>query len=254
MNFENFTITRREVLVTISITILLIMFGFLIASEIRNKINEKNEKYFKALKIENNEEQFKYSINTNIGYTLAQGTVEAIEPVSKDIEGRYFYIRKVKEKYTMHTRQVAHTRTVGNKTETYYTTEEYWTWDYAGEEECHVNKFKYLGVEFDYKTINFHNSKYKETIRESSKIRYNYYVIPAEFEGVLFSKIKNNTINENEFYYNRNIQTVIEMKEKEITSIAKVFWTIWIIVVVIIDFVYAYFENDYLEDNKIKEV
>lgn len=250
MDFGDVRVTKREVLVTISITMILIMFGFIISNQMKNKINEKNEKYFKSLKIENNNEQFKYAINTNIGYTLAQGKVEAIEPVSKDIAGQYLYIQKVKEKYTMHTRKVAHTRRVGNKTETYYTTEEYWTWDYVGKEECHVNRFRYLGVEFEYGTINFHNTEYKETIRESDKIRYKYYVIPSEFQGVLFSNIKNNTINENEFYHNRNIQTIVEIKEKEATSTVVGFWIAWIIFVGIIDFIYVCFDNDYLEEKR----
>lgn len=250
MDFEDFTITKREILVVISLTLLLITLGFFISNGIDNKITEKNEKYFKSLKIDNNEEQFKYAINTNIGYALTQGIVRAVEPVSiNDIEGEYFYIKKVKEKYTKHTRQVAKTRTKSDgTTETYYVTEEYWTWDYAGSETFHVNKFTYLGMEFDYGSIDFNNDGYKEMKQESYYIRYLYYTIPVEFNGCLFTNIYDKSINENEFYYDKDIKTIINQKENESESSVIVFWVIWIIFICFIDFGYVYLDNYYLED------
>ena len=89
MDFGDFTVTKREILVCISITIILIAIGFFIHNCIENFTNEKNEKYFKALKIENNADMFDYAIKTNTGYTFIQGKVEGIEPVQKDINGKY---------------------------------------------------------------------------------------------------------------------------------------------------------------------
>lgn len=242
-------ITKREILVSIAITLILLGLGFLISSLIKNKINEDNEKYYKALKINNNEEQFEYALRTNIGYTLAEGKIKAVDGVSiEDIDGRYLSIRKVKEKYTEHTRQVEHTRTIGNKTETYYTTETYWTWDYAGEEEFHTEKFSFLGIEFDYGIINFKNEEYKETKKESYYIRYKYYIIPAEFDGCLFTYINDNSITKNEFYYDSNIQNIITEKENSIKISVIAFWIIWVIVIGFIDFGYMNLENKYLED------
>lgn len=246
---NNKEITKREILVSIAITLLLIGIGFIISSAISNSINEKNEKYYKALKINNNEEQFKYAIKTNIGYVLGQGKVQAVKGVSiEDIEGTYFYIRKVKEEYTMHTRQVEHTRTVGNRTETYYTTEEYWTWDHAGQEEFNTEKFNFLGVDFDYGTIKFSNTKYLETKDGGYHIRYKYYVIPFEFEGSLFTYIENNTITQNNFYLNNTIDTIIEQKQNEEITAKTIFWIIWIIAIGLIDFGYVSLDNYYLED------
>lgn len=247
MNFSNFTVSKREILVCISITIILIAIGFFINNCIENFINEKNEKYFKALKIENNDDMFDYAIKTNTGYTFVQGKVEGIEPVQKDINGKYFYIKKVKEKYTQHTRTVAHTRTVNGRIQTYYTTETYWSWDYVGHEEYHVNKFKFSGKEFNYGDINFNNSRHKETIKESSHIRYVYYVIDNEFDGTLFTKITDNKMTENNFYY-RTIKDIIKNKEKEMNTSTIVFWLIWIFIICGIDFGYVYFDNNYLED------
>ena len=248
MDFEDFEITRREILVVIAISLILVGIGFLISGAINNGIDEKNEHYYKALKIRNDEEMFKYAIKTNIGYTLAEGKVQVVDGVSiDDIEGKYFYIKKVKEEYTRHERQVAHEETIGNETYTYYTTEEYWTWDYVGQEEFHTNQFKFLGEDFNYGTINFNNEKYKETIQESCYIRYQYYIIPSEFEGTLFTYINNNTINQSNFFINNTIDRIIESKEKESDIYCEVFWGIWIIFIFLIDFGYVYLENNYLE-------
>ena len=243
MDFGDFTITKREILVSIAITLILIGIGFLLSGVIKNGINENNEKYFKALKINNDEEMFRYAIKTNVGYTLAQGKVKAVNGVSiNDISGKYFKIKKVKEKYTMHTRQVEHTRTKSDgTTETYYTTEEYWTWDFVGQEEFHTEKFNFLGIDFD-------NENYKETKKESYYIRYQYYVIPFEFDGTLFTYIENNTINQNIFSANMTIDKIIEEKENLTNVASGVFWFIWIIFVGFVDFGYVYLDNNYLED------
>ncbi len=249
MDFGDFTITKREILVSIAITFILIGIGFLINSAIQNSIYEKNEEYYKALKIDNDEEQFKYAIKTNIGNTLAQGKVQAVNGVSiSDIEGNYFKIKKVKEKYTKHTRQVAHTRKVGNTTQTYYTTEEYWTWDYVGEEEWHTEKFNFLGVNFDYGTIKFNNESYKDTKKVDYYTRYKYYTIPTEFEGTLFTYINNNSINENKFYLQNTINNIINNKQGEAEGWNIGFWIIWIIFIIVIDLSYMYLDNNYLED------
>lgn len=249
MNFGDFEITLREILVSIAITLVLIGLGFLISSGIENRINESNEKYYKALKINNNEEIFKYAIKTNVGYTLAQGKVQAIDGVSiDDIDGEYFYIKKEKEKYTKHTRQVEHTETIGNETYTYYTTEEYWTWDYAGKEEFHTEKFKFLGAVFSYGTINFYNSSYKETKQIDYYTRYKYYIIPFEIEGTLFTYINNNTINENDFLVDGTIENIMNQKENESTDFKILFWILWIIFIGFVDFGYMYLDNNYLED------
>lgn len=249
MKFENFTITKREIFVCIATTLFLIGVGFLIASAIANKIGENNEKYYKALKINNEQEIFNYAMKTNIGYAFAQGNVKAINGVSiDDIDGRYFKIRKTKEKYTKHTRQVEHTRTVGNKTEEYYTTEEYWTWDHVGEEEFNTEKFNFLGEIFDYGTINFKNENFKETKKVDYYTRYKYYVIPFEFDGTLFTYINNNTINQNEFFVGKSIENIIKEKEKTIEILNVIFWIIWSMLIGAVDFVYVCLENNYLED------
>lgn len=248
---EDITITKREILVSVIIVLVLITIGLFISNAIENNINENNEKYYKSLKITDDNGKFKYAIDTNIGYVLAKGKVKAVDGVSiEDIKGTYFKIKKEREEYTRHTREVTKTKVVNGNTVTYTETEVYYTWDYAGEEVFHSNYFEFLGIKFKYDTINFYNQKYKETIKESYDVRYVYYVIPVEFEGCLFTNIKNSTINENEFYYNNSIEDIIEAKQKEHLSAKIAFWIIWwfIIIGAVIGFVCL--ENNYLEDKK----
>lgn len=250
MEFEKFKVTKRETLVAIAITLALIGLGIIISEAIKNNVNESNEKYYKALKINNDEEMFKYAIKTNVGYTLASGTIRAINGISIDeLDGIYLSIKKVKEEYRKHYREEKHTRIKSDGTEEiYYTTEEYWTWDYVEEEKIHVDKFNFLGVDFDYDTIEFYNQSYNTTKEVEYHIRYKYYTIPIEFEGTLFTYINNNTITQNKFSTNKTINEIVKSKEDDVNFINAIFWITWIIFITLIDFGYVYLENNYLED------
>lgn len=241
-------ITKREIIVGISIFLTLISIGIIIKNKIEDIENTKNEKYYKALKIDNNEDMYKYALKTNVGYVLSQGNVQAIDSVEKDIDGKYFYIKKEIEKYTKHTRQVEHTIEVNNEITTYYTEEEYWTWDYVGQEEYHVEKFTYLGMEFNYNDIKFNNTRYKETRDGGYHIRYVYYTIPAEFQICLFSKMEDNQMEEKDIYYNKTIQQIIQDKEYDATIWPTTFFVLWIIMSIGIVVGYLYLDNNYLED------
>lgn len=240
MEFENFKVTKRETLVAIAITLALIGLGIIISEAIKNNVNESNEKYYKALKINNDEEMFKYAIKTNVGYTLASGTIRAINGISIDeLDGIYLSIKKVKEEYRKHYREEKHTRIKSDGTEEiYYTTEEYWTWDYVEEEKIHVDKFNFLGVDFDYDTIEFYNQSYNTTKEVEYHIRYKYYTIPIEFEGTLFTYINNNTITQNKFSTNKTINEIVKSKEDDVNFINAIFWITWIIFITLIDFIF----------------
>lgn len=129
-DFENFEITKREILASISIVAVMLLIGILIAGKISDYHLDKNEKYNKAIKIESHE-LFEYGMRTNVGNAFVYGDLKAVDTVTyPEIGGEYMYIKKVKERYTMHTRRVSHRKTVNGKTHTYYTTETYWTWEY----------------------------------------------------------------------------------------------------------------------------
>ena len=125
-------VTKREVLFSSIIVLVMIAVGVLISCSIEEHIQTETERYTTAVRIVD-AGQFRYGMNTNFGNALVFGTLQAKQPVSfPELGGEYMIIRKVKERYTRHTRTVTTTDSKGN---TKIKTEVYYTWDYAGSEE-----------------------------------------------------------------------------------------------------------------------
>lgn len=230
-DFGDFEITKREIIGSISIVAILLLIGFLISGKISEWQMDKNEIYNKALKIDTTD-MFEYGMRTNVGNAFVYGDFKAVDTVSyPDIDGEYMYVRKVKERYTKHSRQVAHTRTVNGKTQTYYTTEYYWTWDKVDEEDLTCKEVSFLGVKFDSNKIDIPSSSYIDTIKESSHIRYVYYGTGTEHVGTIFTELKDNTITDStSFYRSHTIDETFEILETGVGTLIG-FWIAWIFVV-----------------------
>lgn len=214
-------ITKREILASIAIICILMLIGVLI------------------------KELFEYGMRTNVGNAFVYGELKAVDPVGyEEISGEYSYIKKVKERYTRHSRTV--TRRTGKTT--YTTVEYYWTWDKVDEWSKHSTKITFLGVEFDYGAISFPCSSVIDTINESSKIRYIYYGAPAKCTGTLYTELKNNTINGANFHENRTIEETIKSFESNWELI--LFWIGWIILIVGSVSVFYFIDNRWLEDKR----
>ena len=244
-DFGDFTITRREILASVSIIAILILFGILISNKISDYQMDKMEKYNKAIKIDR-QDLFEYGMKTNIGNSFVYGDLEAIDTVGfDDVQGRYMSVTKVKERYTKHTRLVTRTRRVGKTTQTYTTTETYWTWDAIEKwhEEC--KKVKFLNVEFDYGQVYKPNEEYITTIQGGYRIRYKYYGSPIKTSGTLFAKLENSTINDTKFFNNKTIEQTME--HLETINLVVGFWIVWIILSGVIVFAFYYIDNDWLE-------
>lgn len=223
-------ITKREVLVSIVIFLLMLSLGFFISNGIHNYTMVENEKYFKAVKINNNPELFNYAIDTEVGHMLSSGTVKASKLVSDPmIKGEYLSIKKIKEHYTMHTRTVSYT--CGKST--CHRTETYWTWDEVDREVFNTETFNYLGIDFDYGKIKFNNYSYNDTIQEDifSNDRYVFYTIPKEFNVTMYSKAVDKDIANNAVYYNQTIKDVMSEKENEADVSVIVFWIVWVVLI-----------------------
>ena len=65
-DFGDFEITKREILVSISIIAVLLLIGFIISGKISDHLMDKNEKYNKAVKIKE-QDLFEYGMRTDIG-------------------------------------------------------------------------------------------------------------------------------------------------------------------------------------------
>ena len=237
-----FEITKREILASITIVAVMVLIGFFISSKIQEHTMDENEIYNKAVKIED-KDQFKYGMDTNIGNAFVYGELKAVDPVAyPEIGGRYMYVEKVKEEYTMHTRQVRHST---GKT-TYYTTETYWTWDEVGSESVACKKMSFCGVNFSSDKIKHPNAEYIKTINESQDIRYKYYGVGEKFTGTIFTELKNRTISDGTpFYKNKTIGETVDYLEVDYNN--GLFWFLWIILIVSWVIIFYVCDNKWLE-------
>lgn len=242
----SFDITKREVLASVSIVAVLLLIGILISSKISERQMDKNEVYNKAVKIES-VDMFKYGMRTNVGNAFVYGDLTAVDTVSyPEIDGEYMYIEKVKEEYTMHTRQVAHTRTVNGKSQTYYTTETYWTWDRVGSEDLKCKEISFCDNIFDSSKINLPGTNYINTVNISSHTRYVFYGVGTQYKGTIFTYLQNNTISDStNFYNNKTIDETVEYLTSGASVI--VFWILWSLFIIGCILVFCIMENKWLE-------
>lgn len=242
-DFGEFEITMREILASVSIIAVLFVIGFIISGKISDSKTEKDAVYNKAAKIES-AEMFEYGMKTNVGNAFVNGSLKAVDTVTyPEIGGEYMYVEKVKEKYTRHTRTVTYT---DNKGKTRSRTETYWTWDRVGSEDVKCKEISFCGVVFDSSKIEIPDTEYIDTIKESSRIRYKYYGTPIEHNGTIFTKLENNTIQDNtKFYKDMTIEKTLEHLESDVGLV--LFWVFWIILICVCVFGFYYIDNKWLE-------
>ena len=245
-DFGDFEITKREILASVSIIAVMILIGVLISGKISEHQMDENEVYNKAVKIESTD-LFQYGMDTNIGNAFVYGDLKAVDTVTyPEISGKYMYVKKVKERYTEHTKQVAHTKTVNGKSQTYYTTETYWSWDRVGSENVKCKEISFCGITFDSNKFGIPSTNYIDTIKESSHVRYKYYGTETKFTGTIFTKLKDKTISDNTYFYNnKNIEETVDCLESEGEEIS--FWIFWIILIFACVFGFYYLDNKWLE-------
>ena len=245
-DFGDFVITKREIIVSISIIAIMLLFGVLISGKISELQMDKNEIYNKAVKIENTD-LFKYGMETNVGNAFVYGELNAVDTVTyPEIGGEYMHIEKVKEKYTRHERTVTKTRKVNGKTETYTETEVYWSWDVVGSEELLCKQVSFCGVVFDREKIEIPGMDYIDTIKESGYIRYKYYGTGTNFVGTVFTSLKDKTITDNTYFYNNlTIEETVELLETNI--LLPLFWILWVFITGGIVYIFFVQENQWIE-------
>lgn len=241
-DFGDFEITKREILASISIIAVIILFGILISSTISEYQMDKNEIYNKAVKIES-QEMFQYGMDTNVGNAFVYGDLKAVDTVTyPEISGKYMYVEKVKEKYTRHTRKVRHS----NGKTTWYTTETYWTWDRVGSEDIECKEISFCDIVFSSSKIELPGTDYIDTIKESSHVRYKYYGVRTKYTGTIFTDLRDKTISDNSnFYNNSTIDETIEYLESGVGTV--IFWIFWVILIGLAVFGFYYLDNRWLD-------
>jgi len=243
--FGNFEITVREIIASISIIAILLLFGVLISNKISESNIDRNEVYNKAVKIESTD-LFEYGMRTNIGNAFVYGDLEAVDTVTyPEIGGKYMYVKKVKERYTKHTMTVTHTDSEGN---TYTEIETYWTWDVVDSEKKKCKEIMFCGTKFKSSKIDIPSSSYIKTIKESYYIRYKYYGTPTKFTGTIFTNLRDNTITDDtDFYKDMNIEETVEWKTSTGIGWLIFFWIVWVVLIGFCVYGFYYIDNHWLE-------
>lgn len=212
------------------------MFAFEKMDE--NRVNTLSL-YQASVKIED-QETMEYANHTSIGHAMVQGDFTTKDPVKfEEMTKDFFAVRKVKERYTMHTRTVR--RGKSTRVQVYY------TWDYAGEDSLLAKRFEVLGVEFESpkdlrnsglvridasQIIKNASGKY---YKESPNVRYYYEVFPQEFRGVLAANIKDGKLsrldrnNMPTIFKDQTSTKVVESYENDRSVL---FWIVWIVATV----------------------
>lgn len=246
IDIGEFTITKREILVSIAIIAILLAVGIWISGGITEAQMDKNAVYDKALKVDSTD-IFEYGMRTNVGNAFVYGDLKAVDTVSfPEIEGEYMTVRKITERYTKHTRTVTKTRTVNGKTQTYTEVETYWTWDEIDRETLRNERITFLGVEFERGKIDIPGLQYIDTIKESSKIRYQYYGTGIEFVGTIYTDLRDGTITDgSNFYENRSIEQTVEHLKVPVRTIG--FWIFWVFLMGGAVYGFYYVDNRWLE-------
>ena len=239
-HFGEFSISKREIIVSVVILALMLVFGFMIHGAISDSLMLKYQEYNTALQINEDAEMFEYAMKTNIGNSFAYGELKCVDTVTyPEIGGEYSYVKKVKEEYTRHTR--IYTDEDGDVVE-----DVYYEWDEVARESKHCDKITFLGVEFDYGQIDLPSSSYICTIKKSSDIRYKYYGAPTSSTGTLHSDLRNNTINNSRFYSGCTISETLDSLESGAELV--LFWIGWILLTGGLIFVFIFIDNHWLED------
>ncbi|MDO4285191.1 MAG: hypothetical protein Q4C60_07615 [Eubacteriales bacterium] len=236
-------ITKREIIVSVAIVSIMLIFGFFISGAITDYQNEKNTEYQKAIHIQDTE-LFQQGMNTNIGNAFVYGDLEAVEPVKfEEIGGNYMYVRKVEEHYTMHTRTVT---TTDSKGRTHTTTQVYWQWDYAGKEEITCKEIKFCNVIFDTEKICLPEANYLQTINQDSNIRFKYYGVDAKLTGTIYTRLSDGTISNNsDFFEDKTPEEALEICISGAGNV--VFWIFWIFLICAMVAGFYYADNKWLE-------
>ena len=236
-------ITKREIIVSISILAVMLIVGVFIGNIISETQMDNNSKYNNAIKIEDSE-LFKYGMTTSVGNAFVYGELKAVDSVTYDgVEGEYLHIKKETERYTSHTRQVAHK---SGKT-TYYTTETYWTWDTINTESKQSKKVNFCSVEFNTSQFELPSDSYITTISAGINLRDKYYGSASNLKGTIFAKLYDNNIPESDVhFYNDN--TIAQALDNATSSGGLViFWILWIMVTGGIIFGFYYLDNKWLD-------
>lgn len=247
-------VTKREIIISIAIAAVMLTIGFFISGKITDAQNDKNAEYQKAVHIENSE-LFLYGMDTGVGNAFVYGDLQAIDTVTFDeIGGEYLHVRKIKEQYERHEREVTETDSEGKK---HKKIEVYYEWETVDRESKHSKNIMFCGIEFPYSKIPYSSDNHIKTInsgREYSwksgeyvKVRFKYYGTPIKHTGTVYTRLSDGTISDDSrFFKDYTIEQAVDSCISGIENI--VFWGLWIMLTIGAVIGFCYLDNRWLED------
>lgn len=206
-------ISKKEFWLGIAVALIALAVAVFFEPAIKDGMLKNIQTYEQALRVDNDSKVFAYAQKTNVGNVLAFGDFEALQPQSiPELQGSYAVILKVKEHYTMHTRQNCSTDSKGNET---CTTETYYSWDTVKRWHWESQDYSFLEVKFqaaklelpeaqriflDDKTMSanlkgFYDqwNLYEQQFfgQPSGDDRYYFEALPLKFAGTMFVRFLN---------------------------------------------------------------
>lgn len=250
IDFGTWELTLREAIFAFLIVGAMTVVGFFIASEIEHHVHTKQLMYRQAAQIDNNADEFKLALDTDVGHTFVEGDLEAVDKVKHEkLHGEWLAIDASYEKYTMHTRVVHYTVTDSKgRSHSRTRTETYWSWDRYDHKQMKSKHVDFSGARFLASKFDLGGCSHKEaTVSIGWHKRIVFYVVPAKMHGTVFTKIIDSTISDaTPFWKDRNLKTAYE--DCTTSYAVSIFWSIWSVFTAIVVVLFFYGENYWLED------
>lgn len=245
-------VTPREVIFSILIVGILFSIGFLIASGIKKSVDEKNLKYRQAIQIRDSGTELKQACETDVGDAFVEGDFKAVDTVTwEGLEGEHLWIKRDKEKYTMHTRTVTYTVCCGKgRTSTRTRIETYWTWDVVKTDKKHSKEVSFCGNAYPYETFSYDMVSDSRHVKNTGwNTRDVFYYLPKDFRGSFFATLNDGKINSKPTLCQNT--TIEELYKKATTSFAVcTFWVLWTMLMIAAVVGFVVLDNKWLEDIK----
>ena len=245
-------VTPREVIFSFLIVGVLFSIGFLVSSGIKKSVDEKNLKFRQAIQIRDSGTELKQACETDVGNAFVEGEFKAVDTVTwEGLDGEHLWIKRNKEKYTMHTRTVSYIVTDSKgRPRTRFRIETYWTWDVVETDKNHSKEVSFCGNTYPYDTFSYDMVSYSRHVKNTGfHTRDVFYYLPKEFRGSFFATLKDGKINSKPTLYQNT--TIEELYKSATKSFAVcVFWVLWTMLMIAAVVGFVVLDNKWLEDIK----
>lgn len=213
-------ISTKEWWIGLIVALVALAIASVFEPALKDGILKEIRTYQQALRVDNDPKTYVYAKTTNVGNVLAYGNITASEPAFiPELKQRYGAILKVKEHYTMHTREVCSSRDKKGDCKS-YTTETYYEWDTVGSQRFISGEWVFLDVTYqsnqlsmtdgnvlalDAGSVNASYAGYYDGVNlyeqsflgmPSGNDRYYFRVVPISFACTIFSKFVGDTISD----------------------------------------------------------